>query len=88
MHQNQAICCTKCLLITQLQKGALKPNKPAYIRMCILEFIEVVMNEIHHIALMDTTSLMHEILNTKNVYEDFSTDKEMFNFSNYWDKSK
>ena len=36
---------------------------------------------------MDTTSLMHEI-NTKNVYEDFSTDKEMFNFSNYWDKSK
>ena len=56
--------------------------------MCILEFIEVVMNEIHHIALMDTTSLMHEILNTKNVYEDFSTDKEMFNFSNYWDKSK
>ena len=31
---------------------------------------------------LDTNSLMYEI-KTKDVYEDFSNDKEMFNFSNY-----
>ena len=30
----------------------------------------------------DTDSLMHEI-KTEDVYEDFSNDKEMFDFSNY-----
>ena len=33
----------------------------------------------------DTDSLMHEI---KHVYEDFSSSKEMFDFSNYSIKSK
>ena len=30
---------------------------------------------------------MHEI-KTKDVYEDFRGDKEMFSFSNYWAKPK
>ena len=30
---------------------------------------------------------MYEI-KTEDVYEDFSNDKEMFDFSNYWTKSK
>ena len=35
----------------------------------------------------DTDSLMYEI-KTEDVYENFSKDKEMFNFSNYSAKSK
>ena len=35
----------------------------------------------------ETDSLMHEI-KTEDVYEDFSSDKEMFDFSNYTIKSK
>ena len=36
---------------------------------------------------LDTNSLMYEI-KTKDDYEDFSSDKEMFNFSNYSTKWK
>ena len=39
------------------------------------------------LLLPDTDSLMHKI-KTEDVYEDFSNDKEMFDFSNYWTKSK
>ena len=35
----------------------------------------------------DTDSLRCEI-KTEDVYEDFSSDKEIFDFSNYWTKSK
>ena len=35
----------------------------------------------------DTDTLMYEI-KTEDVYEDFSNNKEMFNFSNYSSKSK
>ena len=35
----------------------------------------------------DTNSLMYEI-KTENVYEDFSSDKEIFDFSSYSTKSK
>ena len=35
----------------------------------------------------DTDSLMYEI-KTEDVYEDFSSDKEKFDFSNYSTKSK
>ena len=39
------------------------------------------------LVLTDTDSLMYEII-TEDVYEDFSKDKEMFDFSNYSVKSK
>ena len=35
----------------------------------------------------DTDRLLYEI-ETENVYDDFSKNKEMFDFSNYSDKSK
>ena len=35
----------------------------------------------------DTDSLMY-VIETEDVYEDFSSDKEMFDFSNYSTKSK
>ena len=35
----------------------------------------------------DTVSLIYEI-KTENVYKDFNSNNEMFDFSNYWTKSK
>ena len=62
--------------------------------MCILDLSKVSVQKCHYdyiknkyenkskILFTDTDSLMHEI-KTEDVYEDFSSDKEMFDFSNY-----
>ena len=75
-------------------KVALKLNKPAYIGMCILELSKVLMYEFHYdyiknkydnkskLLFTDTDNLMYEI-KTEDVYEYFSSNKEMFDFSNY-----
>ena len=67
--------------------------------MCILELGKALMYKFHYdyiknkygndsrILFTATDSLMHE-LKTQDVYEDFSNDKEMFDFSNYSTKSK
>ena len=67
-------------------------SKPAYIRMCILELSKVLTYEFHHdyvknkygnksrLLFTDTDSLMYEI-KTEDVYEDFSSDKEMVTIS-------
>ena len=80
------------LVVTSKSKLVLKPNKPAYIGMCILELSEVLMYEFHYdyiknkydnkskLLFTDTDSLMYEI-KTEDVYEDFSSNKEMFDFS-------
>ena len=77
----------------------LKLNKPAYIGMCISELSKVLMYEFHYdyiknkfdhkqkLLFTDTGSLMYEI-KTEDVYEDFSSNKEMFDFNNYSSKSK
>ena len=64
-------------------------NKPAYIRMCVLELSNVLMYEFHYDYIKnkygnnsrqlftDTDSLMYEI-KTEDVYEDFSKDNEIF----------
>ena len=74
-------------------------NKPAYIRMCILELSKVLMYEFHfdyiknkygnnsRLLFTGTGSLMYEI-KTEDIYGDFSNNKEMFDFSNYSTKSK
>ena len=71
--------------------------------MYILELCKVLMYEFHYdyiknkygnklkLLFTDTDSLMYEI-KAENVYEDFSSDKEMFEFSNslkskYYDNS-
>ena len=87
------------------RKVALKLNKSAYIGMCILEMTNVLMYEFHYdyiknkygnnsrLLFTDTDTLIYEI-ETGNVYEDYSSDTEMFNFSNnstktkYYDDSK
>ena len=80
-------------------KITLKLNKPACIGMCILESSKVLMYEFHYayiknkydnkskILLTDTDRLMYEI-KTEDVFEDLSSDKELFDFSNYSIKSK
>ena len=65
--------------------------------MCILELSKVLMYEFHYayiknkyvnkskLLFTNTDSLMYE---TEDVYEDFSRDKEISDFSNYSTKSK
>ena len=67
--------------------------------MCILDLSKVLMYEFHYdyiknkydniskLLFTDTDSLMYGI-KTEDVYEDFSSNKEMFGFSNYSAKSK
>ena len=79
-------------------KVTLMLNKSAYIGICILELSKVLMKRFHYdyiknkygnpkLLLKDTDSLMYEI-KTEDVYEDFSSNKQMFDFSNYSTKSK
>ena len=87
------------LVAIRKSKLSLKLNKPAHIGMRILELSKVIMYEFHYdyiknkydkkskLLFADTDSLMYEI-KTEDVYGDFSSNKEMFNFSNYSIKSK
>ena len=80
-------------------KVALKLDELAYIGMCILESSNVLMYEFHYdyiknkydnkskLLFTDTDSLMYKI-QTEDVYKDFSSDKEMFDFSIYSTKSQ
>ena len=74
-------------------------NKPAYIGLCILELSKVLIYELHYdyiknkygnnsrLLFTGIGSLMYKI-KTEYAYEDFSNNKEMFDFSNYSTKSK
>ena len=80
-------------------KVTLNFYKPAYVRICILHLSKVLMYEFYYdymknkygkkskLLLTDTNSLIYEI-KTEYVHEDFSKDKEMFDFSNYAAKPK
>ena len=86
------------LVTIRKSKAALTLNKAAYIGMFILALSKILMFEIHYDYIKnkynhysrlctDTDSLMYKI-KTEGVYEDFNSDKEMFDFSNYSTKSK
>ena len=74
-------------------------NKPACTGICILQLSKVLVYEFHYdyvknkygnnsrLLIADSDSLLYEI-KTEDVYKDFSTDKEMFDFSNYSTKLK
>ena len=78
---------------------ALNFKKPAYIGMFIEDLCKVLKYKFHKDDIKDkyenksrllftgSDSLMYEI-KTEDVYEDFSSDKEMLDFSNYSTKSK
>ena len=79
-------------------KVTLTINKPAYIGICILEMSRMLMYEFHYdyiknkydsnSELLFTDSITIYKIKAKDVYQDFSMDKEMFDFSNYSAKSK
>ena len=87
------------LVVISKSKLALKLNEPAYVGICILELSKVLLYQFHcdytkkkydnksKPLLTDIDSLMYEI-KTEDVYEDFSSDKKIFDFSNYSTKSK
>ena len=87
------------LVLIRRTKLALKFNKPTYIGMCVLELSKIGMYEFHYdyiknksgnnseLLFTDTDSLMYKI-KTEDVCKDFSSDKEMFDLSNYSANSK
>ena len=80
-------------------KVSLKLNKLEYTGMCILELNKVLIYEFHYdhiknkydskskLLFTDIDSLIYKI-KTEDVYEDFSSNTEIFDFSNYSSKSK
>ena len=80
-------------------KVSLKLNKLEYTGMCILELNKVLIYEFHYdyiknkygskskLLFTDIDSLIYKI-KTEDVYEDFSSNTEIFDFSNYSTKSK
>ena len=87
------------LVAIRKSKVALKLNKPAYTGMCILKLIKILMHEFRYgyirnkydkeskLFFTDTDGLKYGT-KFEDVYEDFSSDNEMFDFSNYSTKSK
>ena len=87
------------LVAIRKSKVTLTLKKPAYIWMYILDLSKVLVYEFHYdyikdkygnnsrLLFTDTDSLMHKT-KTEDVFEDFSKDKKMFNFSNYSTKPK
>ena len=81
------------------KQSCIKAEKPVYIGLCILELIKVLMYKIHYdniknkydsnskLLSADTNSLMQEII-TEDVYEDLSSNEEMFDFSSCSTQSK
>ena len=72
-------------------------NKPIYVGFCTLELSKSLMHDLHYIYIKnkfdakflftDTDGLVYEI-KTKDIYEDFYQDKNLFDFSNFPVKSK
>ena len=74
-------------------------NKLAYVRICIIELSRIPLHEFYYgyikikygnklrLLFKDTGSLVYEI-KTKNFYENFSKNKDVFAFGNYSSKPK
>ena len=87
------------LMAIRKNKVTLTLSKPAYVRTCISDLQKVLMYEFHYdyiknkygnsskLLFTDIDSLMYGI-KTEDVYENFSKDKEMFDFSYYSTGSK
>ena len=84
--------------VISISKFILMLGKLAYIALCVLDLSKVSMYEFYYdyvknkygnnsiLVFTGTDSLIYEI-KTKDVYEDFSKDKEILDFSNYLAKS-
>ena len=87
------------LVVIRKSKLTLTFNKPASVGMCLLDLSKVLMYEFHYdniknkcgkntrLLFTDTDGLIYEI-KTEDLYEDFSKDKEMLDFSNNYNDLK
>ena len=87
------------LVVICKSKLSLIFNKPEYTGICILEFGKVLTYDFHFDYIKnkydnkskplftDTDSLIY-LIKTEDVYEDFSGNKKMFDFSNYLTRLK
>ena len=83
---------TKNVVAVHKIKPLLTLNKPIYVGFSILELRKLLMYDFHYkyiknkfdakLLFTDTGSLVYEI-KTKDVYEDFYLDKDLFDFSDY-----
>ena len=74
-------------------KPVLTINKPIYAGFSILDFSKLLMCKFHYeyiknkfdakLLFTDTDSLVYKIKGKKDVYEDFFSDKNLFDFSEY-----
>ena len=83
------------LVAKRIIKVTLTLNKPAYIGKYILELKKLLMCEFRYdyiknkydnkskLSFTATDRLMYEI-KAEDIYKDFSSNKEMFDFSDYW----
>ena len=82
------------IVVIQKSKVSSKLSKPAYIRMCILELSKVLIYKFHYdhikkkydskskLLFPGIDSLKYKI-KTEDIYEDFSSNEEIFDLSNY-----
>ena len=73
-------------------------NKLIYVGFSILELSKLLMYDFHYtyfknkfnakVLFTDTDSLVYEIKDKDGIYEDFSLDRDLFDFSNYSKNSK
>ena len=87
------------LVVIRKSKVTSTLNKPAYAATCTLDLNKVIMYELYYsyinnkygnnlrLLFTETDSLMYEV-KTKDVHQDLSKDKRMFDFSNYSDNKK
>ena len=87
------------LMAVHKVKEKLTLNRPAYLRMCILDLSKMLMYDFHYnyikkkynnrarLLFTDMDSLTYEI-EAEDVYKDFWNDKEMFDNSNYPENSQ
>ena len=87
------------LVAVRKSKITLTFNEASYIGLCRIDLSKILMYEFHYdyiknkydtnsrLLFTDTDSLMYGI-KTEGVCEDFSSNREMFNVSNYSAKSK
>ena len=87
------------LVAVHSKKERLLLDKPSYVGMCILDLSKVHMYDFHYnyikkkypdsqLLFTDTDSLFYHIVSEKDIYEEFYSDRNLFDNSDYPESSK